>query len=172
MHIFTVIITAALLTTASFSSASAKNERAVMDFPDKRNMLKKVQAIDGLETRRALARQIHELRPITRQVSDALDYIAGDLTPADKLMFRQSVMDNMDIQELQSASITAMAQVFTAPELSAMAEYYAKPESLSIEEKSTQYRARIDPLIVAEINDSLTRLQASVAEATPAPTRP
>lgn len=119
------------------------------------------------DLRTQLARRIHEFRPIALQVRDALGLIAADLPSQERALFQASVMANINIAGLEQTSIETMAQTFTTDELQLMIDYYSRPESGTIEQKSPLYRQRIDPQIVTAITDALNRIAADLTAQAP-----
>lgn len=110
-----------------------------------------------------LAQRVHELHPIRNQVLDVLELYAENLPPEAREPFIGDVMANINLEELETASVTAMADTFTAEELQTMIDYYSDPQSAGIESKSAFYRERIDPQIFAAIDRSLERIEAALA---------
>lgn len=163
--LFTSIALTGLAVSGLFIPAMAVPAFVMPAFAQERDELSPPPAVrpDNYDLRLGLARQMHEIRPVTIQVNSALEVIAEDLPPEERVEFYDIVLANMDLATLERQSIVAMAQIFTRDELQVMLDYFRQEEAVTIEEKSRLYRQRMDPQVIAAVNDSLDRLRANLA---------
>lgn len=119
----------------------------------------------GLETRRKLASEYHEIRPVNLQVELAVDTVLNRLS-LDKLRkneLKNVLLKNMDYEELKILSTNSMAEVFSEAELKWMIDYYSKEEASSIEEKMPIYNDLVMPVITQMLDKAFMEIRTGAS---------
>lgn len=106
-----------------------------------------------------LAGQMHDIWPIRTRIESAYDSVAKQFPeerqPEVKALLRKST----DFDELEEASIKAMAQTFTEEELKTMIAFYGSDVGRSISAKTDDYEAAIRPTIDKMISKAMMDLR-------------
>ena len=109
--------------------------------------------------RMELSKQLHEIKPIKPRIDRSIDQIASHLKQADQRTFAVTVKRILNYKAIETASIKAMAEIYTVPELEAMIEYYSKPEARSAAEKQDEYQDRLSPEITKMMDQALMEMR-------------
>ena len=105
-----------------------------------------------------LAERMHRIRPAREQVDSAIEQVArSGIPPEEQQGFILSMQRIIDYKALEKASVEAMAETFTAPELKAMVEYYEKPEARSASDKFPDYQKKIEPLVYGMLDRAMMK---------------
>lgn len=117
-------------------------------------------ADDGFEARLEIAKQIQEVRPVKEQVDNAIEqYLSTQVAPPQRESYRRALQKVVSYRALEKISADAYAETFTEEELSAMYEYYKKPESISAAKKVPQYTAIVLPEIARMLDRAMMRVR-------------
>jgi len=150
MKLFILALTAATLLVGVPSIAQeAAKEEAQVEAP----------ADPTYDERIALAKKMHELRPVREQVEQAINQYAQTRPQGERESFKSTMRNVFNMRALEKISIDAYAETFTAPELSAMVEYYSKPEAISASDKFGNYAGIVYPEIVRMLDRAAIRVR-------------
>lgn len=118
---------------------------------------KPVEALkeDNYEERLELSRKMHEIWPIRPKVESALDAVAEQITPEERLKFKAAMRKAIKFDALEEASIDAMADIYTVNELKAMITFYGSKEGRSVSFKTDDYEKAIEPTLIKMIDKAL-----------------
>lgn len=159
MRIFVTILvfllTAAPVIAQGVNDAASTGSAAALEKP---------LADESFERRLALAEELHKLRPVADQVDRAIERYAQTRPEAQREAFIAAMKNILNYKALERLSIDAYAQIYTEAELSAMVEYYAKPEALSASKKYERYAGMIYPEIIKMLDKAAIRLRTGVSE--------
>lgn len=143
------LATATLLMNApSFAQEAAKEEAQVEAPTD-----------PTYDERIVLAKKMHELRPVREQVEQAINRYSQTRPEGERESFKSTMRNVFNMRALEKISIDAYAETFTAKELSAMVEYYSKPEATSASEKFDNYAGIVYPEIVRMLDRAAIRVR-------------
>lgn len=113
----------------------------------------------NLERRLELAKEIQKVRPVQSQVDGALERYLQSVPESQRDSYRRALQGVLSYKALEKISNDAYAEVYSEAELSAMLEYYKKPESLSAAKKSDQYAGRVLPEIMRMLDRAMMRVR-------------
>ncbi|MCB1555760.1 MAG: hypothetical protein KDJ15_00435 [Alphaproteobacteria bacterium] len=108
-----------------------------------------------LDRRRALALEMHAIRPAADQVMAAIAAMAVNVPEDKQAAFVEQLRGALDFDALTALSVDAMVETFTTPELEKMVAYFGSPEAASISEKLPVYQAIVEPEISKMIDEAL-----------------
>jgi hypothetical protein len=117
------------------------------------------QDAGSLEKRLELATKMHEFRPAREQVDNAINAVSERLPEADRENFKAAMQGALNYKAIEKISIDAMAETFTEEELTAMVEYYSKPEARSVTDKYPEYQQKVGPEIIQMIDKAMMRVR-------------
>lgn len=112
-----------------------------------------------LEQRLELAKKMHEFRPVKQQVDNAIDAYVSGMPEKDREPFRTALSTALNYQALETLSVDAMAETYTLEELTAMVEYYSKPEARSASDKYNIYAGKVYPEIGKMLDKAIMRVK-------------
>ena len=112
-----------------------------------------------LDVRLALAKKMHEFRPVKEQVDKAIEAYVVTLPEQQREVFRTALQNALNYGALEKISVDAMMETYTEGELTAMVEFYTKPEARSASDKYDQYAAKVYPEIGKMLDQALMRLK-------------
>lgn len=102
-----------------------------------------------------LAKQYSAIISVKEEVEKTIDDLIIQV-PADKRVILKSALErNIKVEQLQSVSEMALADVFTVKELAALVSFYATPEGKAIKEKMPNYQSRLEPILAQMIRDAV-----------------
>jgi hypothetical protein len=116
-----------------------------------------------LDQRLALAKKMHDIRPTRDQVYIAIDQVASGQPENEREPFRQAMRNILNYKAIEKISIDAMAETYTPAELTAMVDYYSKPEAKSASDKDQAYAAKVYPEIVRMLDQAMMRVKTGAA---------
>lgn len=111
-----------------------------------------------IKERTALAREFHKVRPLKPQIDETLAGFGSALPKEGKANYEKDIRRVFDYKSVEEASIKAMAETYTVPELKAMIEYYSKPEAHSAAAKNSEYVTKYKPAVRAALDRAMTDL--------------
>lgn len=107
------------------------------------------------EERLKLSKQMHKIWPVRPKIERALDAIAEQIEPQNRMKFKSAMRKAIDFGSVEQGSIEAMADVFTADELKAMIEFYGSKEGRSVSFKTDDYQRALQPILVKMLDKAL-----------------
>lgn len=114
-----------------------------------RNVSVKTNDSEKTEKRAQILR-LFEVQPPSQAVDAAIQSIANirfSATDPARDEFVSRMQLSVDYDKIESASITSMMDLYTLPELTAMADYYTSDLGRSAEGKGPAFRAKIAPIL-------------------------
>lgn len=111
-----------------------------------------------IKERTALAREFHKVRPLKPQIDETLASFGASLPKEGKANYQRDIQKVFDYKSVEEASVKAMAETYTVPELKAMIEYYSKPEAHSAAAKNSEYVTKYKPAVRAALDRAMTDL--------------
>ena len=106
---------------------------------------------DSPQARAAQADRYIEAMPPKDMISDLAKQISQSMPPEQAQKFRDVMMKEIDLTTLEKAMRAAMIKNFTAPELSALADFYGSDVGKSAMTKFRPYMADLMPTMQAEM---------------------
>lgn len=106
-----------------------------------------------------LAEQMHEIWPIRTRIESAYEGVVRGFPEERQAEVKARLRKATDFDELEEASIKAMATTFTEEELKAMIAFYGSDEGRSISAKTDDYEAAIRPTIDKMISKAMMDLR-------------
>lgn len=110
-----------------------------------------------------LAQQYSEIIPFDKEVEKSIEQIAMQVPVAQRTQFRTILQQNINANQLETASETALIDIFTEAELEAMIEFYGTPEGKSIMEKMPEYQSRLQPVLQAMVQEAALSLSKQMS---------
>ncbi|MCC6598467.1 MAG: DUF2059 domain-containing protein [Alphaproteobacteria bacterium] len=118
-----------------------------------------------MDKRGALAEEMLAIRPVRVQVERAVDaYIEAAMrnkSERDKEVFRIAMLRALNVDALEKIAVEAYADTFTEAELSAMVEYYQKPEARSAAAKEGALTQKIGPEIIKILDQAAMKARTA-----------
>ena len=114
-----------------------------------------VKAKGTMKQRKALSQKMHEIWPIRRKVENALDSISERIDENNRAKFKAGMRRAIDFEELEEASIQAMADIYSVAELEKMIDFYGSKEGRSISVKTGDYEKQLQPLMIKMVDKAL-----------------
>lgn len=151
----TFLILALGLALSVPASAQDAATSSSSDTPDDAPAVASVVTVDDDTARMALSARMHEIWPVSVRVEDAIVVVAENVPAAERDAFITRMRKTIDQKTLEDESIKAMAQVFTTAELQAMVTFYGSPEGRAVSEKTEDYMAILQPVMVKMLDSAL-----------------
>ena len=140
MRRFIAVLTTVMLVSVSAVAMAQENGAGDTDYAAKR---------------RALAEEMHKIRPAREQVDEAIEQVARNLPEGERERFLNMVEDAFDYAALEKKSIDTMVDLFTVVELQAMVDYFGSDEAQSIARKLPKYQDVMQPEIIRSLDKAL-----------------
>ena len=112
-----------------------------------------------LKERTTLAEQFAKVHPIKPRIDATIDMLGNGIAPEQRTKYFADMQKNLDYKTIEDASIKSMAQTFTPAELKKMIEYYSSPEGISIEKKTPDYEAKLQPAVKTALDAAITKIK-------------
>lgn len=106
-----------------------------------------------------LATKMHDVWPVRPRVEAALDSIATNFPEDKQAEVKAALRKSIQFDELEEESIKAMAEIFTAQELTAMIEFYGSETGRAISAKTSDYELALRPVMVKMIDKAMLDLR-------------
>ncbi len=119
-------------------------------------------AADTTYNQRAqLAKQMHELRPIEKQVNATIANVAAVKYPVGQSRdnFAEALRRGINYKAINKISIDAMVEVYTIEELGAMVAYYSNPVAVSATDKNGEWARKVSPEIGKMLDKAIMNLR-------------
>lgn len=123
-----------------------------------------VSAQDAAKTvvsakRLELAEKMHDIWPIRTRMESAIDSVAEGFPEEKRAEIKAAMRKSIQFDQLEEASVKAMAETFTEEELVAMIEFYGSETGRSISAKTGNYEFALRPIIVQMIDKAMLSLR-------------
>jgi len=105
------------------------------------------------------AKAMHNLRPTRVQVDGAVRQVALSLPETDRQNFTNAMRTMLNYNAIERISMDSMVDTYTLVELSAMVEYYSKPEAKSASQKIGLWAQAVQPEIGRMIDKAMMRVR-------------
>jgi hypothetical protein len=115
------------------------------------------------EQRLELAKKMHEFRPVKEQVDKAIDAYVSNMPQEQQEDFRTALTTALNYDALEKLSVDAMTETYTLEELTAMVDYYGKPEARSASDKYDVYAGKVYPEIGKMLDKAIMRVKTGAA---------
>jgi hypothetical protein len=116
-----------------------------------------------LAERQALAKKIHQIKPVREQVEAVVQEISTRLPEENREQFKSKMLEVFDFDTLEKSSEDAMAEVFTAAELKRMIEYFGSDEAKTIAQKMPIYQQLVQPQITKLVDQAMMTVRTGTA---------
>ncbi len=119
----------------------------------------KADETEQLAAKLRLAKQYTKLIPVADEVKATIDALAIQIPMDKRVIFRSVLERTIDVEQLESVSEMAMAEVFTVDELEALIAFYSTPEGLATRQKMPEYQSRISPVLEKMVTEAVETFQ-------------
>ena len=116
-------------------------------------------ADDSVEARRAAAQRYAATMDLPNMMGESINQMAMTLPAEHRSAFVKAMNDNMDIARLEELTVGMMIRLFTAGELTALADFYGTPTGQSILKKMPQMMSGLMPIMQEQMARTLERAQ-------------
>ncbi len=107
----------------------------------------------------ALAKTMHEIRPVRVQVDAAVKRVSERLPAYERQNFVVTMQSMLNYNAIERISTDAMVDTYTLEELKSMVEYFSKPEARSASTKVNSWARSVHPEIVKMIDRAMMRIK-------------
>lgn len=109
-----------------------------------------------------LSEKMHEIWPIRTRMETAIDSVAEGF-PADKQAeIKAAMRKSVQFDQLEEASIKAMAETYNEEELTAMIDFYGSETGRAISAKTSDYEFALRPIMVQMIDKAMLDLRTGM----------
>ena len=127
---------------------------------------------DTEENRMVAAERYLKAQPMEPMMRETAEKMAAQMPPDARQMFKDAMMNELDIPKVEELTKKAMAKNFTLSEINAMADFYGSPEGTSVMKKFPQYMADLMPTVQQETMAAMQKAMTKVGEAQQAGQQP
>lgn len=106
-----------------------------------------------------LAEKMHDIWPIRTRMESALEAVANGFPEENRAKIKAAMRKSVKFDQLEEASIKAMAEIYTVPELKAMIEFYGSDMGKTISSKTPEYELALRPIIMQMIDKAMLDLR-------------
>lgn len=110
---------------------------------------------DSSVERVKVSEDIHKVRPFKRYVDQAIQQVMQRIDERNRAKAIAQLQDVIDYDQMERASIKAMAETFSLKELQAMLAFYGSEEGKAAERKMPDYQAAVVPELRRVIDAAL-----------------
>jgi hypothetical protein len=118
---------------------------------------------DTEANRREAVKEYLEVQPVEKMMRDVVEKMSAGM-PGESKELTQAMMDELRYDTLRTAMIDAMANTFTVEEIEALTQFYSTPEGRSVMEKMSSYMAKLQPVIMKEVQRSMKQVMETRQE--------
>lgn len=111
------------------------------------------------QSRIDLAGQMHDIWPIRTRIESAIDSVSQNFPDERRAEIKAAMRKAINYDQIQEASIRAMATTFTDDELKAMIEFYGSDVGRSISAKTPEYENALTPIMVQMLDKAMLDLR-------------
>ena len=137
MKTFPLILAILLLATPAFAQGGAVAPEAIP------------------ASRLELAQKMHEIWPIRTRMESAIDSIAEGFPEDKQPQIKAAMRKSIKFDQLEEASVKAMAETFTDEELEEMIKFYGSETGRSISAKTGLYEQALRPIMMQMIDKAM-----------------
>jgi hypothetical protein len=105
------------------------------------------EAVTVSATRLELAGKMHEIWPIRTRIETAIEAVSESFPEEKRLEIKSAMRKAIQFDQVEEASIRAMAETFTEEELKAMIDFYGSEAGRSVSAKTADYEAALRPVL-------------------------
>ena len=114
-------------------------------------------------SRLELAQKMHEIWPIRTRMETAIDSIAEGFPAEKQPEIKAAMRKSMKFDQLEEASVKAMAETFTEEELKEMITFYGSETGRSISAKTGLYEDALRPIMMQMVDKAMLDLRTGTA---------
>lgn len=111
-----------------------------------------------------LAGEMHQIWPIRTRIETALDGIAENFPEERRAEIKASIRKGIQFDQVEEASIRAMAETFTEEELVEMIKFYGSDVGRSISAKTGDYERALRPVFTQMLDKAALDLRTGSAQ--------
>lgn len=115
-------------------------------------------------SRLELAQKMHEIWPIRTRMETAIDSIAEGFPEDKQPQIKAAMRKSVKFDQLEEASIKAMAETFTDEELREMIKFYGSETGKSISAKTGIYEQALRPSMMQMIDKAMLEMRTGGAQ--------
>jgi len=112
--------------------------------------------------RLALAQKMHEIWPVRTRIETAIQFVASGYPPEKQTQIKAAMRKSIQFDQVEEASIKAMAETFTEDELKAMIEFYGSDAGRSTSAKMQDYELLMAPIMTQMLDKSMLDLKTGM----------
>lgn len=110
-------------------------------------------------TRLALAQKMHEIWPVRTRIEAAIQSVASEYPPEKQAQIKAAMRKSIQYDQVEEASIKAMAETFTEDELNAMIEFYGSETGRAVSAKTSDYELALRPVMIQMLDKAMLDLK-------------
>jgi len=111
------------------------------------------------DSRLKLAREMHDIWPIRTRMETAIEAVSESFAPERKAEIKAALRKAVQFDQLEEASIRAMAQTFNEAELTEMIKFYGSDIGRSVSAKTGDYEMALRPLMTQMMDKAMLDLR-------------
>lgn len=115
------------------------------------------------QSRLELAQKMHQIWPIRTRMETAINSVSEAFPEEKRAEIKAALRKNIQYDQLEEASIKAMAETYTDEELEKMIEFYGSETGRSISAKTGDYEVALRPIIVKMIDRAMLDIKTGGA---------
>lgn len=116
-------------------------------------------SVAELKERTEWATEFHKVRNLRATINRALEAVGSDLNEEQRLRYLSDIQKIFKYDQVEKASIDAMARIFTADELRVMVDYYKKPEAKTASNKMPFYEQKLTEEMKKALDDAFVQIK-------------
>ncbi len=121
-----------------------------------------VVAPEDAVTRLALAQKMHEIWPIRTRIETAIQAVAREYPEEKQAQIKAAMRKSIQFDQVEEASIKAMAETFTEDELKAMIAFYGSDAGRSTSAKMQDYELSLRPIMTQMLDKAMLDLKTGM----------
>jgi len=102
-----------------------------------------------------LAKRYSTSVPVAKEIDKSIEELVVQVPVEKRVLLKSTLERNIKIDQLQSVSEMALADVFTVKELEALVRFYETSEGKAIKEKMPEYQSRLEPILGQMIRNAV-----------------
>ncbi len=111
-----------------------------------------------------LSEKMHEIWPIRTRMETAIDSVSEGFPVEKQPEIKAAMRKSVQFDQLEEASIKAMAETYNEEELTAMIEFYGSETGRSISAKTSNYEFALRPIMVKMIDKAMLDLRTGMGK--------
>jgi len=146
-----------LLSSPAFAAETAKPAKDGTPVPAAAALAESDDADMG--ERMALAQKMHEIWPVRTRIESAINAVSQSFPPEKQAQVKASMRKGIQFDQVEEASIKAMANTYTKEELKAMIDFYGSENGIAISAKTADYEMAMRPVMVEMMDKAMLDLK-------------